>query len=641
MSCIDYLKSYKIYDNDPEITRKKFRDWALKNHPDKGGNAELFKFISNCHDLFQEGKLKRTRRPSPPRTQLHPSTPTDEEQIFADLFDSMDLESNKRTSQRDIYNMYKAFALPKKAWEAIDFCDKPSDRVEFTLYQQFLREFVKTKRHGILLYHMMGAGKSLSSVNMADALYKSGKYNKINVLLPGSLRANFVTEKNKMFPKLPIDLYTTNANTIITGLPLLDNSIVIIDEIHNVVSMVANNSKIGNHLYNSIVRAKNCFVIGLTGTPLINDPYEVAIMINLIKPNSFKLNRSTFIEEYYDRVHLRIKNKSKFYNKIHNLISYYEGPSADSDIFPIVTIKNVELKMKPAQAEFYEEQRIMEGKGKTFGKEPKKVTEADIITGTASEKQTGMYQIFTRQACNMAYYDNADEIPTRDLVNNLGKFSVKFEKLIKYIHESPPGPVVVFSNFVKSTLKVIGRILTHYGIRYRSYTGDDDATCRRQTLTSFNSPSNQIKVLLVSMCGAEGISLKNVRQVHVMESYWNEAKISQVIARAVRLCSHNSLPPHERTVTVYRYTALMDNLKTADQILSSIAERKSKLNNDFDELMKISALDCLLNIHQNKSVKPGSCYEQGTSSGGRGYTEDPQPSSSRGPATYKRSTLRK
>ena len=35
--------------------------------------------------------------------------------------------------------------------------------------------------------------------------------------------------------------------------------------------------------------------------------------------------------------------------------------------------------------------------------------------------------------------------------------------------------------------------------------------------------------------GAEGLNTKNVRQLHVVEPYWNPVRLDQVIGRAVEL----------------------------------------------------------------------------------------------------------
>jgi hypothetical protein len=60
------------------------------------------------------------------------------------------------------------------------------------------------------------------------------------------------------------------------------------------------------------------------------------------------------------------------------------------------------------------------------------------------------------------------------------------------------------------------------------------------------SPNNNsgeiIKIFMITSSGAEGISLKNVRYVHITEPYWHPVRTAQVIGRAIRICSHEDLP---------------------------------------------------------------------------------------------------
>ena len=54
-----------------------------------------------------------------------------------------------------------------------------------------------------------------------------------------------------------------------------------------------------------------------------------------------------------------------------------------------------------------------------------------------------------------------------------------------------------------------------------------------------NKYGNIIKLFMTTRTGAEGISLMNVRQVHIMEPYWQPVLIDQVIGRARRMGSLN------------------------------------------------------------------------------------------------------
>ena len=67
---------------------------------------------------------------------------------------------------------------------------------------------------------------------------------------------------------------------------IFDDAIVIIDEIHNFVSRIVNKLKypksLSMQLYEYLKKAKHCKIIGLTGTPVINYPNEIAILFNMI-----------------------------------------------------------------------------------------------------------------------------------------------------------------------------------------------------------------------------------------------------------------------------------------------------------------------------------------------------------------------
>lgn len=155
---------------------------------------------------------------------------------------------------------------------------------------------------------------------------------------------------------------------------------------------------------------------------------------------------------------------------------------------------------------------------------------------------------------------------------------------------------------------------------------------RDKILEYFNDPKNKrgqmIKILLITEAGAEGITMKNVRQLHVMEPYWNEVLVRQVIGRAKRMYSHIALPEEERDVTVFRYEMTFtedqkrfitrklgwdaDEKFTTDEIIAMIAERKQFATDQIEEFMKETAVDCYLNKRDNDKHRPAEnpivCY---------------------------------
>ena len=56
---------------------------------------------------------------------------------------------------------------------------------------------------------------------------------------------------------------------------------------------------------------------------------------------------------------------------------------------------------------------------------------------------------------------------------------------------------------------------------------------------------------MISPAGSEGISLLNVRQVHIIEPYWNNVRIDQVFGRAIRRNSHIQLDDNDLSSFVF------------------------------------------------------------------------------------------
>lgn len=167
------------------------------------------------------------------------------------------------------------------------------------------------------------------------------------------------------------------------------------------------------------------------------------------------------------------------------------------------------------------------------------------------------------------------------------------------------------------------RILLHI------YNGEFDRVSKelqeqlKEATIKNNLRGEAFKAIMITQSGAEGISLKNVRRVMIMEPFWNMVRMDQVIGRAVRTCSHQELPIAERNVQVYIYTSiftekqLKDNFTlrrldlslTSDAHILQIAEKKDVIIQTFLNHLKSCAVDCRIHATQNKSRELGfSCY---------------------------------
>ena len=145
----------------------------------------------------------------------------------------------------------------------------------------------------------------------------------------------------------------------------------------------------------------------------------------------------------------------------------------------------------------------------------------------------------------------------------------------------------------------------------------DTITSELSLISTNNLYGEIIKVLMITASGAEGISLKNTRYVHVIEPYWHPVRIEQVIGRARRICSHQELPPQLRTVNVFLYlmTFTKEQLSgdgaielklndvskfddavpvTSDETLYEISTIKERISQQLLTAVKESSMDCAI-----------------------------------------------
>ena len=228
--------------------------------------------------------------------------------------------------------------------------------------------------------------------------------------------------------------------------------------------------------------------------------------------------------------------------------------------------------------------------------------------------------------------------------SGLDRYSPKMASMLSLLQKEK-GIILIYSNFRRvEGLEIFSRVLEANGyFRYGTstkekfkqfafYSGVEDEKERKATTQVFTSPENKygekLKILLVSPAGAEGLDLKNIRLVMIMEPYWHEVRIQQVVGRAVRKNSHKDLPPEERTVQVVRFLSVLTSEQkievkeklSSDEYVDEIARQKEKLNRGVLEAMKEASVDCELNQCDNQMT--GKCFQFTAPKEGLAYLPD-------------------
>jgi len=173
---------------------------------------------------------------------------------------------------------------------------------------------------------------------------------------------------------------------------------------------------------------------------------------------------------------------------------------------------------------------------------------------------------------------------------------------VKSLFETPPTETIDAITFKKKSRVDIDKF---NGAKYIMITGDKllspNTNIDIKAATSVeNKYGAKVKVILISQAGSEGIDLKFIRQVHILEPWYNMNRIEQIIGRGVRNCSHKDLPFEERNVEIFLHSTLLSTpVESVDLYIYRLAELKAVQIGKVSRLLKEISTDCLLNISQN------------------------------------------
>lgn len=142
--------------------------------------------------------------------------------------------------------------------------------------------------------------------------------------------------------------------------------------------------------------------------------------------------------------------------------------------------------------------------------------------------------------------------------------------------------------------------------KYVMITGDksyspQNAQDIKHITNSNNKNGEKVRVILISKAGSEGLDFKCIRQIHILEPWYNMNRIEQIIGRGVRNLSHCLLPFEKRNVEIFMYATSLENEKeeATDVYIYRLAKRKAEQIGKVTRLLKETSVDCLLNIGQS------------------------------------------
>lgn len=476
----------------------------------------------------------------------------------------------------------------------------------------------------------------------------------------------------------------------------MDNSILIIDEAHNLTG-----NEYGEALKLIMKKSKNLKLLLLTATPMKNLADDIIYLINFLRPENDQIKRDEiFTNEKNYEMKLKVDGAKILKEKSKGYISYFRGnipftfaKQVDKGEIPksMLFTPLIRCKMEQFQLDIYK--KAAENYDDTLDRGASSAANF-IFPGLTMDRKklTGYYstdgmnklvsqinsdknkllklinkEIFKNKLKkdvlnNFIYENDKKSISGKILhVDYLQHFSVKFYKCIKRLNrltdnKKGSGTAFIYSNLVKAGgMELFAECLIENG--YLEYnenpsdynikdntrdvrtgktfsefkkkkmdlskfkpstfilitggiddSGEDLPEIKQKIIRDvFNNLENKngemIKFVLGSKVMNEGVTLENIKEIHILDVHYNLGKVKQVIGRGIRMCKHQEVIDDNNRfpeVNVYRYVVSLKSGLSTDEMLYKKAELKYLLVKKVERILKEGAVDCPLLINGNK-----------------------------------------
>lgn len=448
-----------------------------------------------------------------------------------------------------------------------------------------------------IAWHSLGSGKTLTGLlkakKMVDETGKPALF-----VVPAPLVDNIHKEIAKHgveFPEGMIHVmsYQKAAKADLTS---IDPSIVVVDEAHR----LRNPGVASTAVINAIKRSPA--TLPMTGTLMYNGYHDIIPVVNAVagKGRGLPGNPRDFDARYiketkidpglWDKyvhhvtpgVTYDLKNKKELSRILNENIHKYEAGDED---FPSVATEMVNVDMTPKQHLLY------------------KATMGELPPYLRHKVEAGLPPNRQELATMMAFFTGPRMISTstnsflgqKDVAES-PKIKESVSRLVEAKKNDKNFKALVYSNFIESGITPAVKALEAEGMRVGTFTGSTSAAEKKRLREAMNN--GELDVLAVSSSGSEGLDLKGVKHIHILDPHFNESKIKQVIGRGVRYKSHSHLPEEERHVQVTRFMATVPKTTSllglinhkqetsVDQYLHNLAQSKEDMQNRISSLVK-------------------------------------------------------
>jgi hypothetical protein len=416
-----------------------------------------------------------------------------------------------------------------------------------------------------------------------------------------------------------------------------DNRLIIVDEAHNLrVDEFSEdtkiNKKVAEKIEHIIKTAKNVSLVLLTATPMFDSFEEIVFYFNLFLWNDRRLDHSKTIkvsEFFNDNGSFKEGQEERFRGFCQDYVSYIKGDNPFT--FP--------FRLPPPTKIIAEPTLKVDHFGNEITKQRKYLTLTKSIVSPFQEKAIRSIQKIettndTNLICSFPGYKNFADIfessgeqygYRKDVEkflspSKVGLYSSKFALIMNIINNST-GIVYVYSNLVTNGAIPFAMCLEEHGFdnaitdnllknpsgetkkgsngKYVLFTGkSSDAEITKAIMrlkAKDNANGSDIRVIVASPKVSEGVDFKFVRQVHVLDPWFNMSRIEQILGRGMRTCSHDILPFDQQNCTVYLHVCRYPKAdqETIDEYIYRVfVEEKGASIARVKRIIMESSMDC-------------------------------------------------
>lgn len=454
-------------------------------------------------------------------------------------------------------------------------------KILLTNYQnRVIDRLFKDDRKGLIVYHSMGSGKTLTALKSCEfAKKKFG--GKSLIVTPASLVENIYKELKKHNLKLSendvvVISYEKAANKI-SQLLTYNWNLVVFDEAHRLRNP---DGKRASELSKLVDNNKK--ILMLTGTAGYNSPVDIIQLIKILDKNiNVPTTLKEFEEKYIDFKTGKLRPDKNLLFVINKYCDVYDKP-VDGPDFPRVKEKIIKVPMSEDQYELY---TFLE---KDLPKHIKSAIRDNMPLSLQESNHLNMYSTGIRQASDSTLHHNINGIPEES-----SKIVSAVNSMIRSCRE-PRFRGVVYSNFIDAGIIPYAKLLEKKGVKPLIFTGKTSVQDKIRIIKKYNSNSEDPIVLLISSSGGEGLDLIGTNKIQILEPHFNKSKIDQVKGRGIRYKSHNHLPKNKRIIEIEEYHATRPlnwlnkigfKPKVAiDEYLSDLSNRKQGIINQIKGL---------------------------------------------------------